>query len=98
MWEQRNVILHSDGSTIHQYESSLLDQEIAIEWERQYTLPYHYAHLFTGTLQARLQKSMHQKRRWLTSIWTAQERGIQLRDDGNIHIVNLYDRWKKKFA
>ena len=32
LWDQRNNVLHSDGLTIHRYETDLIDQEITQEW------------------------------------------------------------------
>ena len=94
MWEHRNNILHSDGKTIHQYETKLVDQEINIEWERSHSLPQQYQHLFSGTLQQKLTSDIHTKRRWLSNVWIAQEVRQQLRDDRNEHVVMLFNQWK----
>ena len=94
LWTHRNNVLHSDGKTIHQYETTLLDQEISKEWRRQHSLPNQYAHMFNGTLQQRLLSTIQQKQRWLATIWAAQEHRSNLRQDRNLHIVNVFDRWK----
>ena len=91
MWLHRNNALHSDGTTIHQYETTMLDREIVQEWNRQHSLPSQYAHMFKGTLQQRLQSTTHQKQRWLASIWSAQEHRLQLQDDRNTHVVNIFE-------
>ena len=68
LWKQRNDMLHTHGQTIHQYDSSLLNDEIRDEWNTARNLPQQYHHLFQGTLEAQLEGSIHHKRQWLTSI------------------------------
>ena len=96
LWDHRNQILHADGGSIHQYESTLLDQEIIAEWNNERTLPQQYSHLFRGDLEARLQSNTQHKRQWITSVWTAQENQSHVRQDRNEHIVNNFERWKAR--
>ena len=94
MWQHRNNILHSDGKTIHQYETDLIDQEIVTEWSQKYTLPAQYAHLFQGNLQQLLTLEIQRKRRWLANVGSAQETRQQPRTDRNEHVVIDFERWK----
>ena len=94
MWEQRNTILHSNG-TIHQYETELLKQEIRDEWTNHNQFPYQCRNLFRGTLEQRLQTSIQQQKRWIINVWAAQEKlGIE-RNNRDEHILNIFTRWKK---
>ena len=94
MWKQCNYVLHTDGSTLHQYEADIWDDEINIYWNQQQRLPNHYTHPFHGTLEAILNSCIHQKRHWLASVWTAQEARTQERNDRNVYIVNVFGQWK----
>ena len=94
LWEQRNNVLHSNGS-IHQYEIELLQQEIQKEWDNQHSLTHQYRNLFRGTLQQKLETSIQQQKRWIVNVWAAQEKLGTIREDRDENILNIFDRWKK---
>ena len=74
MWSQRNDHLHGDSSSTPVVEQRAINTEIATEWETGAAmLPVRHQHLFQGTLQQCLQKSYHNKRTWLASVWSARE-------------------------
>ena len=98
LWTHRNNRLHSQGATIHQYDTMLINQEIEKEWMHQGNLPQKYNNLFRGTLQEKLQSDIHQKRRWLANIWIAQEAHLLARDNRNEHISKQFERWKSHNA
>ena len=74
-------MLHTQGSTIHQHDTQMLDDEIRLEWAQNHNLPQRYNHLFQGTLEDRLQCPVHQRRRWITNVWAAQEAHYLSRDN-----------------
>ena len=95
MWEQRNDMLHNQGSTIHQYDTELLDQEIRKEWASQ-NVPARYNYLFRGSLEDKLHSSTAQKQSWITNLWTAQEAHAIASDNRNDHVTKIFERWKAR--
>ena len=97
MWEDWNNILHSQGTTIHQYETQIIDQEIT---KTTTTVPTRTPsirdqHLFQVTLAIRLLEStINQKRCWLTTVWAAQGARQMLSDDRDEHAITLFHRWE----
>ena len=94
MWEQRNNILHTEGASIHQFDEEQIDGEIMREWLHHQRLPQQYQHLFNGTIEQRLSSDIHQKRRWIISVWAAQDAHSQSRDNRNEHVSKIFERWK----
>ena len=94
LWKQCNTVLYSNVTSIHQYETDLLDDEIHKEWSHRHRLPSQYNHLFRGSLDTCLSNSVSQKCCLLASMWAEQEARLQERDDRNAHIVNIFERWK----
>jgi hypothetical protein len=50
IWEQRNITLHNNGTTIHIHQMEALNEEIDQEWNTSLDqLPHQYTHLFNET-------------------------------------------------
>ena len=97
MWEHRNIHLHSDNYPIHQFELAELNSTIITELIKGPTnLPRRYHRLFKGSIQERLKDNIHQKRQWLTSVWSARE--LITNESTNDYITSrvFYERWKNK--
>lgn len=101
LWDHRNNILHSEGQTIHQEELRQINEDISQEWERGLdTLPpNNYRHLFRGTIDTLLNKTIDHKQQWLTSVWAARDK---LSDIEDIHRSTIgsdfYRRWKSSIT
>ena len=88
MWEHRNTVLHNQGTTIHKYETDLLNASISTKWHRGgQMLPTEYTHLFNGRLEELLLSSIHNKKKWIITPWTAQDKYQLQSEDRNVHIV-----------
>ena len=99
MWKDRNDILHHDGSTVHQQEMRAITAEIMVEWQTGLDmLPQNrYGHLFRGTVQDRLNDTIHMKKMWLGSIWGARDRyGTSQVRNRDVIASDFYKRWKDK--
>lgn len=74
MWEHRNHQLHEEMSSCPAVEQTAINDEVQNEWNLGLSmLPDRYRYLFSGTLDTKLQKSYHNKRIWLASVWLARE-------------------------
>ena len=99
MWDDRNHTLHGEGNAIHQHEMTKINQEIMQEWQLNLDLlpANRYQHLFRGTIQDRINDTIHQKQQWLCSIWTARDRcGTSVPRVRDTTATNFYSRWKAK--
>ena len=99
MWDNRNEVLHGNGNAIHQHEMTAINQEIIAEWQVNLDLlpAERYQHLFTRTVQRRLEDTVHQKQQWLCGVWVAREKhGTTNPRERNTSAVDFYSRWKEK--
>lgn len=98
MWEHRNDILHNDDSAIHQYDLLRLNIDLEREFLRGVeTLPRRYYHLFTGTLESRLNDTPQRKRLWLTSVWAARDKHGTAQASRRNHIsAHNFNQWRAK--
>ena len=103
MWSHRNEYLHGDKASIPNVEQTLIDTEVTNEWNIGIlTLARRHHHLFRTSLEVILQKSYHNKRTWLASVWTARE----IHDANHLtnnptHTDNTirlrHEQWKRRY-
>ena len=101
MWQDRNNTLHNEGNTVHQEELRAIDAEILAKWQIGIDiLPRHrYEHLFCGQRQQRLTDTIHQKKMWLSSVWSARDRYGETDERQRDTIASdFYKRWKQKLV
>ena len=84
---------------LFQKTNKLVNEEITAEWNVGLnTLPQHqYGHLFEETLQIKLNKKLHLKKRWLCRVWDGRDRERdQHGRNRNQTLVAMYNNWREE--
>ena len=87
------------GKLLFQKTNKLINEEITAEWNVGLNnLPQQqYGHLFQETLQIKLSKKLHLKKRWLCRVWDGRDR--ENNQHGRIRnqtLVVMYNNWREE--